>query len=288
MQGITLNNMSSLDKFRRSDCQLVCLFTNARDEPNIAEWVAHHLLLGFDKIHIFDHKSVIPITQKLGTNFDNRVTVERVENVEGNIKLNLITRAVNNATKMKASWMLYLDADEFLVLNKINNIKELLTMFDFADALSINWLMFGTSGHKTQPAGLLTENFIRSDKVLNPHVKTFVRPVAVKFPISNPHFYKIINPARNFAATGNRMPRGPFNNVVKIFINTYAYIAHYYMQSEEEYCRRKGRKMDDGSGGVAITNPDIHRDHNTVPNNQLQFKYSQKIKDFLAQHNIQL
>jgi hypothetical protein len=287
MHGVTLNNMSSLDKFRRSDCQMVCLFTNARDEPNIAEWVAHHLLLGFDKIHIFDHKSVIPITQKLGTSFNNRVTVERVENNEVNIKLNLITRAVNNATKMKASWMLYLDADEFLALNKINNIKELLTMFDFADALSINWLMFGTSGHKTQPSGLLTENFIRSDKVLNSHVKTFVRPVAVKFPISNPHFYKIINPARNFAATGNIMPRGPFNNVVKIFINTYAYIAHYYMQSEEEYCRRKGRKMDDGSSRV-ITNPNIHNDHNTVPNNQLKFKYSQKIKDFLAQYNIQL
>ena len=44
----------------------------------------------------------------------------------------------------------------------------------------------------------------------------------------------------------------------------------------------------DGSGGVPITNPDIHRDHNTVPNNQLQFKYSQKIKDFLSQRNIQL
>jgi hypothetical protein len=118
MQGVTLNNISALDKFRRSDCDLVYLFTNARDEPNIAEWVAHHLLLGFDRIHIFDHKSVTPISQKIWTNFNNRVTVERVENIDGGIKLNLITRAVNIATNRRASWMLYLDADEFMVINK--------------------------------------------------------------------------------------------------------------------------------------------------------------------------
>ena len=46
---------------RRTDCSSVILFTNARDEPNIAEWIAHHLLLGFDKIVVFDHLSKIPI-----------------------------------------------------------------------------------------------------------------------------------------------------------------------------------------------------------------------------------
>ena len=30
----------------------VALFTNARDEKNIKEWAAHHLLIGFDKIII--------------------------------------------------------------------------------------------------------------------------------------------------------------------------------------------------------------------------------------------
>ena len=184
--------------------------------------------------------------------------------------------------------MLYLDADEFMVLNKINNVKEMLTMFNFADALSINWLMFGTSGHQTQPAGLLTDNFVRSDKILNPHVKTFVRPNAVKLPISNPHFYNIINPARYFSVTGNRMAPNPFNHVTRLFIHVQAYIAHYCIQSEEEYYRRKGRTMDDGSASLVTRNPNIHQINNEVPNNQLQYKYSQRIKDFLAQRNIQL
>ena len=33
----------------------VVLFANVRDEPNIKEWITHHLLLGFDCIYIFDH-----------------------------------------------------------------------------------------------------------------------------------------------------------------------------------------------------------------------------------------
>jgi len=40
------------------------LFTNARDESNILEWTVHHLNLGFDHIHIFDHISVVPMSRE--------------------------------------------------------------------------------------------------------------------------------------------------------------------------------------------------------------------------------
>ena len=39
------------------ECKNVILFTNARNEKNIKEWAAHHLLIGFSAICIFDHKS---------------------------------------------------------------------------------------------------------------------------------------------------------------------------------------------------------------------------------------
>ena len=47
------NLLPVLPTVRRSSNNSTILFTNARDEPNIAEWVAHHLLLGFNKIVIF-------------------------------------------------------------------------------------------------------------------------------------------------------------------------------------------------------------------------------------------
>jgi len=282
------NLVSTVDKFRRNGNHLVYLFTNARDEPKIAEWVAHHLLLGFDKIYVFDHKSVTPISNLLVSMLkDKRIVVTRVEK-DGPIKLGLMTQAVKIAEQNNVSWMLYLDADEFLLLNQHTNIKDFLNIFKFADAIGINWLMFGTSGHKSQPSGLLTENFIRSDKIINQHVKSFVRPEKVILPVVNQHCYSIINPNRYFAASGNKMLQGPFNPVPKIFTKVIAYIAHYYTQSEEEHIRRKSRTMDDGTSGKVNMHSEIHNVHNEVVNGQLQYKYSARIKAYLSSCNINL
>lgn len=282
------NNLISTisDKFRRKDNHLVYLFTNARDEPNIAEWVAHHILLGFDKVIVFDHLSVSPIAEKLKTNFDNRLLVTKVEG-SGNVKLKFMKDALNICQKNNVSWMLYLDADEFLCLNKEKYVKDFLNNFSEADAVGVNWLMFGSSGHIKQPTGLITENFIKSELRLNSHVKSFVRPSVVKN-IHNPHCYIITNPNRYFSSNKTKMKMGPFNNQPLPFINSMAYIAHYYIQSEEEHLRRKSRELDDGSIGKQNLIQKIHMEFNNIVNNQLQFKYSENIKIFLKKYNIVL
>ena len=56
-----------------NDSMKVILFTNAIDEKNMREWVAHHLL-GFDEIYIFDHQSIIPLTGQ----FDN-FNIEKIK-----------------------------------------------------------------------------------------------------------------------------------------------------------------------------------------------------------------
>ena len=86
-----------------------------------------------------------------------------------------------------------------------------------------------------------------SDKLINQHVKSFVRPDKIILPAVNPHFFNMVNPNRYFAASLNKMAQGPFNPVPRIFTKVTAYIAHYYTQSEEEYTRRKGRVLDDGT-----------------------------------------
>jgi hypothetical protein len=280
LQPIMLTNI------RRTDNNSTILFTNARDEPNIAEWVAHHLLLGFDKIIIFDHFSTIPIDQMVKTNFNGKLNIIKVGG-SGNIKLKLMQQAINIACKDNYSWMLYLDADEFLNLNKHSNVNQFLDMFLQADAIGINWLTFGTSGYYKQPKGLLTDNFIRSELRLNKHVKSFVRPsVAVK--VVNPHFYIIVNPNRYYSGNRTKMSMHPFNEQPLPFMNSYAYIAHYYSQSEEEHIRRKSRNLDDGTSNKSSMFPEIHKVYNNVVNNQLQNKYSTNIQQLLKSHNIEL
>jgi hypothetical protein len=274
------------NKFRKTDTNLVYLFTNARDEPNIAEWISHHLLLGFDKIYVFDHLSKESIKSKLQNKFGNKLEVINVTG-SGNIKHTLMTKAIEICQSKNVSWMLYLDADEFLLLNNCDNVKLFLEKNIFADALGINWLMFGSSNHINQPKGLITENFIMSDKLLNDHVKSFVRPLQVRM-VKDPHSYIIHNPNRYYAMTGNRMAQGAFNPIKIIFTRAPAYIAHYIVQSESEFKRRKGRPMDDGSGIKRGLYSEIHKVHNEVPNNQLQYKYSNRIKEYLNKININL
>lgn len=195
--------------------------------------------------------------------------------------------ALNICQKNNVSWMLYLDADEFLCLNKEKNVKDFLNNFSEADAIGVNWLMFGSSGHVKQPTGLITENFIKSELRLNIHVKSFVRPSIVK-QIYCPHSYVITNPNRYFSSNKTKMKMGPFNNQALPFINTNAYIAHYYIQSEEEYLRRKSRVLDDGSTGKENLIKKIHIEYNNINNNQLKCKYSENIKIFLKKYNIVL
>jgi hypothetical protein len=280
------NFIPILPTVRRNDNSSTILFTNARDEPNIAEWIAHHLLLGFNKIVIFDHLSKIPISTSIGTNFNGRLTIIPVKG-SGNIKIKLMNNALDIATKEGCSWMLYLDADEYVNLNRFNNIKDFLEYFKEADFIGINWLMFGSSNHISQPKGLLTENFTKSVPTLDMHVKTFVRPTSAVRSI-NPHYFIVANPNRCYSGNGTRMPMGSFNKQLVPFSIAPIYIAHYYTQSEEEHLRRKNRMLDDGSVGKNALIPDVHISYNDVNNEQLKNKYSQKIKDFLKEHNIEL
>jgi hypothetical protein len=280
------NLLPVLPNIRCSSNNSSILFTNARDEPNIAEWVAHHLLLGFDKIVIFDHLSKIPISTSIGTNFNGRLTIIPIQG-SGNIKIKLMNDALDIATRENHDWMLYLDADEYINLNRFNTIKDFLDYFKEADSIGINWLMFGTSGHIQQPKGLLTENFTTSELYLDQHIKSFIRPISAARSI-NPHYYIINNKSRCYSGNGLRMPMGPFNRQIMPFTRAPIYIAHYYTQSEEEHLRRKSRVLDDGSVNKSSCFTEIHNVYNKVPNLQLKNKYSHKIKTFLKEHNIEL
>lgn len=255
---------------------LIC--TNARDETSMNEWVSHHLLLGFDYVLVFDHLSMVPL-HYLEKQFPGKVSVIRVGGT-GNIKLNLMKRAVEFATNARYNWMLYLDADEYLCLNRHNHVNDFLASFQNADAIGVNWLMFGTSGHVNQPPGLIINEFTKSDLRLNPHVKSFVRPSSC-INVTNPHYFVISNPSNYYSGNGTRMPMNPFNNQPLPFMNAISYIAHYYTQSEKEHYRRKSRQMDDGTQQKHQTIENVHQVHNEVTNTQLKCKYGENVKRLL-------
>ena len=260
----------------------IALFTNARDEKYIKEWAAHHLLLGFDYIFITDHLSVIPLTSVLH-NFNNRVIVSRY-NKKHNVKIELMNRAITISKKYNVDWFIYLDADEFIILNHktITNIKQFLQVYNNVDMVGINWLMFGSNSLDKDPPNIIG-HYTKSDLLLNPHIKSFVRTNEA-IDTHNPHMYNIKNPM-NFFCYQDRMPRiTPFHEYNIPFYKAPIYIAHYVIQSKESYIRRKCNIPRDDTGTFrGITQKEIsnvHQIHNSVDNLQPKIQYEHKIAEF--------
>lgn len=263
----------------------VMLFTNARNEKNMKEWASHHLLIGFDIIVIFDHKSEMPLKQVF-SNFDKRVRVITC-NLENPIKITLMKKANIIAKLFKVDWFIYLDADEFIILNKFMGVKKMLNYFPFAHSLSLNWLMFGTNNLTKDPSGLIIENFTKSDDQLDRHVKTFVRPSEILSAV-NPHYYNMKHQECMFNIDRNRMNPElglAFHHSSLSFNQVPAFIAHYIYQSEETYLRRKINIPQDDTGDMRSRNEKIHNLHNKVTNEIAKTKYTATIKKFLDQYS---
>lgn len=264
----------------------VALFTNARDESHIREWAAHHLLIGFDHIVIFDHKSLEPLSNVF-QNFDKRV-ITIPYNGENPVKLILMNKAIHMARKLNVDWFIYLDADEFIILNdNFKGIKALLNKYKDADSLALNWLMFGTNNLINNPEGLILDNYTKSELIIDKHVKSFVRPFAAMNAI-NPHYYVVQDKGRIFAL--NKILDGLepycFNTCNIPYHEMRAFIAHYVYQSEETYIKRKVILPADNTGQQRENIiGQIHQLYNGYENTYPKLKYAENVQKFLQQYS---
>ena len=273
---------------------MIYLFTNARDEPHLLEWCLHHILLGFDRIVIFDHKSKIPISRQYPKLFRHPKVDIRICKYENNVKLRCMLDALRIATSLRVSWFIYLDADEFIILNQKPNIEQPLNIKQFlhtipknVDSLALNWLMFGSNHLKQEPKGLILNSYTKSDMILNNNVKTFVRPSCVRG-VNNPHFYLMKNPRRMFGFCHRKISlnnlyilKPPYyhNPHYRIdYSNALAYVAHYVYQSEESYHKRKLLRPRDDTG-QSYKRVNIHNLHNGTENLNPSQRYGKRVEE---------
>ena len=200
--------------------------------------------------------------------------------------MELMNHALGIAKKMKVDWFIYLDADEFIILNNnLVGIKDLLNRYNFADSLALNWLMFGTNNLKTDPDDLILESYTKSELILDNHVKSFVRPSQAINAI-NPHFYNIKNNARMCSLNSVLTEPYYFNTKTTEYTKIPAFIAHYAYQSEETYINRKINLPMDDTGGSRqkIEVEQLHALHNSIENTFPKLKYARNVRRFLKQY----
>lgn len=123
----------------------IALCCIAKCENNyINEWCNYYINLGFDHIYIYDNndKNYEFVGSRINKNILNKITIIDFSGDKSQIM------AYNDCLKKYSNlydYMAFFDIDEFLILKKHNNIKEILNNNKFKeyDAIRIHWIIYG-------------------------------------------------------------------------------------------------------------------------------------------------
>ncbi|MEE5988836.1 glycosyltransferase family 2 protein [Ligilactobacillus equi] len=212
----------------------------------IEEWLDYHILLGIEKFIIFNNESTDNIGGKLKP-YIKRGIVE-LHNIRGVARQMDAYNLALNKVRKTGSYLVVLDADEFLFLpnpndNFVDIVNNIFNKNKNIGGVVFNWLIFGSSNYKVKQKKLVTQTFLNRSKYsfsANKHIKSLVDPEkTLSFP--NPHFalYKKNCYAVNI---NNKRVDGPFNEPIK---NPRVRINHYFTKSREEFMAKRARGVAD-------------------------------------------
>jgi len=211
-----------------------CIAKN--EHPFICEWIDHHILIGAEKIIIFDNNSDPPLRIFLREYIENKiVSVHEINGKEQQIP------AYYNCLSKYASefkWIAFIDVDEFLIPKISDDIRMILTDYEDYGGLGVHWVEFGSSGHIIRPKAFQMKSYVYRfplDYPKNLHIKSIVQPGKVYIP-NNPHRFIYKNPW--YCVDENYFPiaesQGPFT-AEKVQLN------HYYYRSQQDFFQKIDR-----------------------------------------------
>jgi hypothetical protein len=153
-----------------------------RDEaPFFREWIEFHRLVGVERFFLYDNLSRDEHLDVLGPYIDEGIVVRHEWPIRVKPQLPCFEDCVRTHRE-DARWIAFIDPDEFLFSPTGASVAELLRDYEEAPAVGANWCIFGSSGHETNPDGLVIENYlIRGDDSFHAHkhVKLIADPSRV-------------------------------------------------------------------------------------------------------------
>ena len=139
------------------------LVTSVRNEsPYLAEWIAWHKMIGYDHFLVYTNdnsdntKEILEKISRLGylTWFELFPTADEKPQILA------FKRAMEWIHEKKPDWISCFDVDEFLNLKADSSIDGLVARHPKADAIAINWKIFGSSHLTNKGMGLTPERFL--------------------------------------------------------------------------------------------------------------------------------
>lgn len=223
----------------------VCMM--AKDEaPYLVEWLAHYVVLGFDRIVVYDNgscDSTAAVVRACST-VDSRITVYDWPDVAGTIpQCAAYQHALESAT---TEWIAFYDADELLVLKQHESIQAFLARYgDDAGAVAVNWRLFGSAGEVEYRNELQSRRFrmCASDDMPgteNTYFKTIARVSHARLP--RPHAVTLSRGAYFNDAAEPMAGFDPTNPAKTLSVSdAHAQLNHYVVRSRQECDQKKAR-----------------------------------------------
>ena len=234
----------------------------------INEWAEYHLNLGFDHIYVYDNNEIDgeKISDVLS---DDRITVI---NYRGKHQSSCETqvKAYNecyNGYGRKYDWIMFIDIDEFLTLEKFGNIKDFLSQRCFADAKAVrfHWKCYSDSGKLKYEAGSVISRFTElcENGEVNKYYKQIYRTKLPKFRMMNVHYCDFIGGIYYPDGSSARYIMQTTDQNVNYVCGC---IRHYVTKSLEEFVDIKWKRRGNGSSKTRL-------------NKEFYFKYNKKTEE---------
>lgn len=247
---------------RKKDFYLAVAVIMKDEGPYLEEWIEFHRLVGFEHFILYDNDS----------------TDDTVEILQKYIKSNIVTLipwpnfctthsiqmlAYSHALSLMAGrtrWLCFIDLDEFLFPTETDDLRDALVEFESEPAVGVYWSLFGTSGLKSKPQGLVIENYTwRMPYPMERHTTPSQERLLKKMNLLR--FKSIVQPTRVISTKGShafitdRFPviavDGSWNEMrphKKRFLFAEKFqLNHYISKSQEEWNSRLERRTVKGA-----------------------------------------
>ncbi len=280
----------------RPDRHGVAIVTMLKDEElYIDEWLAFHKAAGIRHFIIYDNGStdntVRIIKERLSSDELTLMPwagrVAEVEQGQYNSQVLAYAHAILNFGSA-FRWAAFIDIDEFLLPMQANTIEGALEAVGDFPNVSLPWHMFGTGGHKVQPAGGVLRNYIHratdpiSRKKNATNFKCIVDPCEVT-EVSVHHFETRAHGDATCNDAGQVFRRNDRKSP-EFYSAQYLRLNHYYTRSAEEFAR----KLDKGPADPGSRERFERRLLTALESIESDVVEDREIIDFAARNNIDL
>jgi len=219
----------------------------------INEWIQYHFNIGFNHIYLFDNDDVgsVFIGNIILPQYMDRITIFDVRGIKKYFFQPECYNVFYAKYNQTFDWCAFIDIDEYIVLNKWQNITEMLLspIFQKATSIKLHWHMYGDDGFITRDTRVPVHIFFKK-QIIKKNIELFTEGKQItRGKLSNvyidTHSCRINGMHIGQVTADGIECRGEITATDKFgnFSNN-AFINHYMTKTLEEFIKQKLNRGD--------------------------------------------